>query len=213
MKKLPLSFYAREDVTQVARELLGRVLVTAVDGRITAGRIVETEAYKAFTDRASHAFGGRRTARNEDMYGPGGIAYVYLCYGMHHMMNVVTHKRNIPEAVLIRALEPLEGIKWMLARSGKKIVDHTLTKGPGNLTKAMGIDRQHSGIKLNGRQMYILEDTCPSDKEIGNSRRIGVDYAGKDALLPYRFFIRGNAHVSGPSALNKQIKISDREYR
>jgi DNA-3-methyladenine glycosylase len=203
MKKLPLSFYGREDVTQVARELLGQILVTAMDGRLTAGRIVETEAYKAFTDKASHAFGGRRTARNEDMYGPGGTAYVYLCYGMHYMMNVVTHKKDIPEAVLIRALEPLDGLTWMLARCKKQIADRTLTRGPGNLTKAMGIDRQYSGIKLNGRYIYILEDIHPAEKDIGTSRRIGVDYAGKDALLPYRFFIRGHACVSGPSALNK----------
>lgn len=203
MKKLPLSFFGREDVTQVARELLGQVLVTAVGGRITAGRIVETEAYKAFTDKASHAFGGRRTARNEDMYGPGGTAYVYLCYGMHHMMNVVTHKKDIPEAVLIRALEPLDGVTWMLARCRKQIADSKLTSGPGNLTRAMGIERSHSGIKLNGREIYFLEGNHPEEREIGKSRRIGVDYAGKDALLPYRFFIRGHACVSGPSALKK----------
>lgn len=203
MKKIPLSFYAGEDVLQVARDLLGKVLVTSLGGHVTSGRIVEAEAYKAFTDRASHAFGGRRTARNEHMYGPAGISYVYLCYGMHHMMNVVTNGEDTPEAVLIRAVEPLEGLSVMGKRCKKNSLDNTLTKGPGNLTRALGIGREHSGLKLTGRQLFILDDSAPGEDEIGVSRRIGVDYAGKDAMLPYRFYIKGNPFVSGPSALNK----------
>jgi DNA-3-methyladenine glycosylase len=204
MKKLPLSFYRREDVLQIAVELLGQVLVTSVNGKLTAGRIVETEAYKAFTDRASHAFGGRRTSRNEDMYGPGGTSYVYLCYGMHHMMNVVTNRRDVPEAVLIRALEPLEGIDLMLKRTGKSEGDKTLTRGPGNLTKALGITGVHSGAVLTaGPAICIVEGKGPLQTDIGVSRRIGVDYAGKDALLPYRFYIRGNPFLSGPGKINQ----------
>ena len=203
MKKLHVSFLGGGDVTDIARGLLGQVLVSCVRGKITAGRIVETEAYKAFIDRASHAFGGRRTPKNEHMYGQGGTAYVYLCYGMHHMMNIVTNAKDVPEAVLIRSLEPLEGIDVMLKRRKKKIYDDSLTRGPGNLTRAMGIQRGHSGISLNGNQIYLLQGQTPPETDIGISRRIGVDYAGKDAALPFRFFIRNNPFVSGPASLNK----------
>lgn len=203
MRKLPVSFYARPDVLQIARELLGQVLVTRIRGKVTAGRIVETEAYKAFTDKASHAYGGRRTARNEDMYGPAGISYVYLCYGMHHMMNVVTNVKDVPEAVLIRALEPLEGAAEMAKRCAKRETDKTLSRGPGNVTRAMAVEKSHSGIRLNSDVLFIAEGISPAQSDIGVSKRIGVDYAGSDALLPYRFFIRGNACVSGPRLLNK----------
>src|SRR5262245_31077719 len=145
MKKLPLQFYQRTDVIGIARELIGKIIVTKMDGTVTSGRIVETEAYIGLTDRASHSYEGRRTARNEHMYAPPGIAYVYICYGMHHLFNVVTNEKEMPDAVLIRALEPISGIDVMLKRTGKKVFDSTLTKGPGNAAKALGIFKQHSG--------------------------------------------------------------------
>ena len=124
-------FYDRKDVVQIARELLGKILVTQLDGIRSSGRIVETEAYAGVNDRASHAFGGRRTTRSEHLYGAPGTVYIYICYGMHHLFNVITNKKDIPHGVLIRALEPLEGMEQMLNRTGKPIADYTLTKGPG----------------------------------------------------------------------------------
>lgn len=198
-KKLPVSFFQRSDVLTVARELLGKILITGFDGIRTSGRIVETEAYRAFADRASHSFGGKRTPRNEHMYGAGGISYVYICYGLHHLMNVVTNRRDIPEAVLIRAIEPLEGIETMMARTGKeKLLDITLlTRGPGQVSRSLGIRKEHSGISLCGDEIFILEGSLKPDEETGISPRIGVDGAGDDARLPFRFYVKGNPYVSG----------------
>ncbi|MEI9935010.1 MAG: DNA-3-methyladenine glycosylase [Ferruginibacter sp.] len=198
MNKLTIEFYEREDVMQIARDLLGKILVTKFDGIITSGRIVETEAYVAITDKASHSFGGKRTARNEHMYASAGTTYVYICYGMHHLFNVVTNKKNVPDAVLIRAVEPIKGIESMLQRTGKKKLDYTLTKGPGNVGKALGISKLHSGLNILGNKIFIMEDDYfVSENEIGISKRIGVEGAGTSALLPYRFFIKGNKFVSG----------------
>jgi DNA-3-methyladenine glycosylase len=198
MKKLPLDFYLRNNVLQIAKDLLGKVVVTKWDGIITSARIVETEAYAGVMDRASHAYGARRTNRNDIMYAHGGVAYVYLCYGIHHLFNVVTNADGIPHAILIRAGEPLQGIKEMLKRTGKKELDNTLTRGPGNLSKALGIYTQHSGSSLLNKHLFIAEDDFSyNKKEISASPRIGVDYAGDDALLPYRFFVKGNPFVSG----------------
>jgi len=198
MKKLPQSFYRRDDVLQIARELLGKILVTRWNGICTSGRIVECEAYAGIPDKASHAAGGRRTRRNEIMYAAGGVSYVYLCYGIHHLFNIVTNKKEIPHAVLIRALEPLEGIDEMLKRTGKKEFDYTLTRGPGNLSKALGIRVNHSGKTLAGYEIFVATDKHTlADEQIGISPRIGVDYAGSDAALPYRFYIKGNPFVSG----------------
>jgi DNA-3-methyladenine glycosylase len=198
MQKLALSFYQRENVLQIAKELLGKILVTKWNGFVTSGRIVEVEAYAGAIDKASHAHGGKRTARNEVMYAEGGVAYVYLCYGIHYLFNVVTHNKDIPHAILIRALEPIKGIDRMLERTGKKKLDHTLTRGPGNLSKAMGLYISHSGHSLISKELFIEEDGFVySKKEIAASPRIGVDYAGTDALLPYRYYIKGNPFVSG----------------
>ena len=198
MKKLAIDFYKRENVLQVAEELLGKLLVTTKDGITTSGRIVECEAYAGIPDKASHAYGGRRTNRNEVMYGEAGVAYVYLCYGIHHLFNVVTHSKDIPHAILVRSLEPVKGIKDMLMRTGKKQVDNTLTRGPGNLSKALAIYTSDSGILLTGKNIFLAEDGFGYSKnEIFTSPRIGVDYAGKDALLPYRFYVKGNPFVSG----------------
>ena len=198
MKKLPLKFYARKDVVAVAKELIGKIVVTNLDGSVTSGRIVETEAYVAHIDKASHAFGGKRTARNEHMYAAAGTTYVYICYGMHQMLNVVTNKKNVPDAVLIRAVEPLQGIDMMLQRTGKQKLDFTLTKGPGNVGKALGIYKKHSGLHLLHDEIYLADDGFKiNENQIGTSGRIGVASAGADALLPYRFFVRGNKFVSG----------------
>ena len=198
MKKLPASFYQRENVLQISRELLGKLLVTKWNGGITSGRIVECEAYAGFFDRASHAAGGRRTKRNEIMYGKGGFAYVYLCYGIHHLFNVVTNAKNVPHAILIRALEPVKGIEKMLERTGKEKLDETLTRGPGNVSKALGIHTEHNGISLQSKELFLADDAVNySNDKIATSSRIGVEYAGPDARLPYRFYIKGNLFVSG----------------
>lgn len=198
MKKIPLSFYSRKNVVQIARDLLGKIVVTDIDGFITSGRIVETEAYVGFTDKASHSFGGRRTARNEHMYADAGTAYIYVCYGLHQMLNIVTNEKEIPDAVLIRAIEPVEGIEIMARRTGKLISDKTITRGPGNVGKALGIFKRHSGLHLLDEQIYLLDDGIKiSIEETGTSKRIGVESAGADALLPYRFYVKGNGYVSG----------------
>ena len=203
MKKLELDFYRRENVVQIARELLGKIVVTRWKGVITSGRIVEVEAYTGIIDKASHAFNGRRTSRNEIMYAAGGAAYVYLCYGIHHLFNVVTNGKEIPHAILIRGLEPVKGEDHMLKRSGTsrsyiKQADKLLTKGPGKLSKALGITTLHSGYSLVSNELFIAADGFSFTKnEIAVSPRIGVDYAGQDALLPYRFYIKGNLFVSG----------------
>lgn len=197
MKKLPVEFYDRPDVVTIAKELIGKIIVTKFDAVVTSGRIVETEAYIGLTDRASHSFGGRRTARNEYMYAGAGTAYVYICYGMHHLFNIVTNKKDIPDAVLIRALEPIKGIEQMLKRTGKKTIDNTLTRGPGNAAKALGISKGHSGINLVKNEIFITDDGFEVNKKIlGTSRRIGVESSGDAALLPYRFYIKGNPFVS-----------------
>jgi DNA-3-methyladenine glycosylase len=198
VKKLEADFYERKDVVKIAKELLGKILVTNWKGITTSGRIVESEAYAGIIDKASHASGGRRTNRNEIMYGEGGFVYVYLCYGIHHLFNVVTNSKEIPHAILIRALDPIEGIGQMLLRTRKKKLDHSLTRGPGNVSKALGILTKHSGLSLLSDRIFICDDGGSyGKKEIAASPRIGVDYAGKDALLPYRFYVKGNPFVSG----------------
>jgi DNA-3-methyladenine glycosylase len=195
--KLPLSFYQQTNVVMVAKQLIGKILVTQFNGVITAGRIVETEAYNGIIDKASHAYNGKRTNRTEVMYGNAGTAYVYLCYGIHHLFNVVTNTNDVPHAVLIRAIEPLTGIDIMLERTGKKKLDFTLTKGPGNVTKALGISTNNTGFNLLGDELFIADDgfSFPKSKII-TTARIGVDYAGEDALLPYRFIVQDNKYVS-----------------
>ena len=198
MKKLPIEFYDREDVVQIAQDLLGKILITKLDGVTTSGKIVETEAYIGLTDKASHSFGGKRTSRNEHMYAAPGIAYVYICYGMHHLFNVVSNKVNVPDAILIRAVEPLEGIDIMPQRTGKLKLDNTLTKGPGNVAKALGISKQHSGLNLLGNKIFIADAGINFDEnEIGVSKRIGIESAGAAAAYPYRFYVKGNKYVSG----------------
>ena len=194
---LPRSFYLRPDVVEVARDLLGKRLVTCFDGIVTSGIICETEAYAGVTDRASHTFGGRRTARTETMYAMGGTAYVYLCYGIHSLFNVVTNAENIPHAVLVRGIIPDEGQSTMLERSGKKKLDVRSGIGPGKVASLLGIHYSHSGLDLtagngSGQPPLIrIEDIGyhVNTDMIRTGTRIGVAYAGEDALLPYRFWL------------------------
>ncbi|RTL47568.1 MAG: DNA-3-methyladenine glycosylase [Sphingobacteriales bacterium] len=203
MQKLSLHFYQRNDVLQIAKDLLGKLLVTQFEQQLTIGRIVETEAYYGTTDKASHAYGGRYTQRTQTMYAAGGCAYVYLCYGIHHLFNVVTGPKNIPHAVLIRSIEPVTGINTMLQRMGKSMADYSIGRGPGNVSKALGIHRLHNGCLLNDKQLYIAEDGFVlNELDWIATKRIGVDYAGQDALLPYRFLIKGNPYVSGKKELD-----------
>lgn len=182
--KLPRSFYTRPDVVAIARELIGKVLVTRIEERMTAAIITETEAYAGVGDKASHAWNGRRTARTEVMYAQGGTAYVYLCYGIHHLFNVVTHVEGVPHAVLIRAVHPLEGVAHMRERRQGR----TTTDGPGTLSIALGIRTAHTGTDLLGDTIWIEDrDIIVPRRHIITGPRIGVDYAGADALLPYRF--------------------------
>jgi DNA-3-methyladenine glycosylase len=197
-KKLDHSFYNRKNVVQIAKELLGKILVTQFDGVRSSGRIVETEAYNGVEDRASHAFGGRRTARSEHIYGGAGTVYVYICYGMHHLFNVITNEKDIPHAVLIRALEPIEGVEYMLKRTGKLLSDYTLTKGPGNLALAMGMSKKHTGGDLFSEEIFIEDDGLRYKRDqIVTTKRIGVESAREDADLLYRFIVKGNPYVSG----------------
>jgi DNA-3-methyladenine glycosylase len=203
MQKLDSDFYNRADVVKIAKDLIGKVLVSQFGEVLTSGRIVETEAYAGVIDKASHAYGGRRTNRTEVMYRKGGVAYVYLCYGIHYLFNVVTNVTDTPHAVLIRALEPLKGVETMLARTRKKVADYTLTKGPGNVSKALGIDTGHTGWDLMSDDLFIAADGfTPKRKDIVATPRIGVDYAGEDAKLPYRFILDGSPYVSG-----KKVKL------
>jgi DNA-3-methyladenine glycosylase len=203
MNILPLSFYLRPDVVLIARELLGKVLVTKWNGEYTSGRIVETEAYAGELDRASHAYRGI-TPRTTVMFGEGGVAYVYLCYGIHQMFNIVTNVRGTAHAILIRAVEPIEGVDVMLRRTGKKVLDNTITRGPGNVGKAFGFHTSQCGFSLQSKELFIADDGyAPDEKTIRVSPRIGVDYAGEHALFDYRFYIEGNSYVSGKKKVSK----------
>jgi DNA-3-methyladenine glycosylase len=191
VKKIDKSFYLGEDVIQIARDLLGKYLFTRMDHEgITGGIIVETEAYAGITDKASHAYGDRRTARTEVMYMEGGVAYVYLCYGIHSLFNIVTNKRNIPHAVLIRGIKAVEGLEIMQRRAGKKNINLLNGIGPGNVSKLLGIHYSHSGESLLGDKIWLEDKGMKVQAgKIMTGKRVGVDYAAEDALLPYRFRI------------------------
>ncbi len=196
-EKLSREFYTRCDTLLVARDLLGkRLVVPAPDGARMAGRIVETEAYMGAEDKASHAFGNRRTARTAMMFCEGGVAYVYLIYGMYYQFNVVTGVESVPDAVLIRAVEPEEGLELMRSRRPVK-QDRNLTSGPGKLCAAFGLNRSYNGADLLGEQLWIEQgarDVKPN--EIVAGPRIGIAYAEEFVEKPWRFWVRGNLYVS-----------------
>lgn len=192
MKPLPRSFYARPVLT-VAREAIGKILVhDTPEGRV-AGRIVEAEAYRGPEDRAAHSFGGRRTARTEAMFGPPGYAYVFFVYGMHWHVNLVTTAVDEPHAVLIRAVEPLEGLALMAERRGLSQGTRDLTNGPGKLCEAFAIGKACYGADLCAGPLFLSHGTEP---KVARAPRIGVDYAGAWAARPWRFFERASPWVS-----------------
>ena len=197
MSKLSADFYQRDDVLLISRELLGKVLYTNFHGKLTSGIIVETEAYAGVTDKASHAYGGRRTKRTKTMYASGGTVYVYLCYGVHHLFNIVTNNENIPHVVLIRAIQPLDGIDIILQRRKRKKVDRSLTAGPGSLTRALGITVKDSGTLLMDNLIWLEDQNIQiNNQDILANPRVGVQYARKDANNPWRFRIKGNPWTS-----------------
>ncbi|AZI27146.1 DNA-3-methyladenine glycosylase [Pedobacter sp. G11] len=198
--KLSRGYYLNEDVLHLAKDLLGKVLFTNVKGEVSAGIIVETEAYFGISDKASHAYGGRRTNRTETMFSEGGVAYVYLCYGMHNLFNVVSSKINDPHAILIRAIEPLIGKELMEERRKMVFAKPAISSGPGSAAKALGIDRSFNAKDLTGNEIWIEDHQISmDDNEIMAVPRVGIAYAQEHAALPWRFYIKGNKYVSKPN--------------
>ena len=197
-QRLSLSFYTREDILKISKELLGKVLVTTFDGQRSSGIIVETEAYRAPEDKASHAYNNRRTNRTDIFYSRGGVAYVYLCYGIHHLFNVITGPKETPHAILIRAVEPLEGIPLMLTRRNHNKLRPQLSAGPGVMSKALGIDRSHTGMSLvsQNNPIWIEERPTLDETQIITTTRIGIDYAEEYANKPWRFYIKDSKWIS-----------------
>ncbi len=196
MKKLSREFYTRSDVLEVARDLLGkRLVVPTRSGARVAGIIVETEAYRGPEDKASHAYSGRRTRRTETMFGVGGTAYVYFVYGMYYQFNVVTNVEDVPHAILVRAVEPVEGSDIIRRRRPGRF-EPELTSGPGRLCVALGIDRKFDKADLLGDRVWIEEGVTVSRRQIACGPRIGIDYAAEWAKKPWRFWIRDNPFVS-----------------
>lgn len=195
--KLSEAFYRQSDVVKIARQLVGKVLCTNINNQLTKGIITETEAYRGRGDKACHASGGTRTDRTETMYKSGGIAYIYLCYGIHHLFNVVTNAEDKADAVLIRAIKPIAGKKMMLQRRNAEEIAPVLTAGPGRLTQAMGITKEHDTTSLAANKVWITDGGNEfSEEELIAKPRIGVQYAGEDADLPWRFYPKSCSWVS-----------------
>lgn len=197
MNPLPLSYYQNDDVVFLAKDLLGKKLCTKIDGKLTSGIITETEAYCGRNDKACHANNGKRTARTEVMFQQGGKSYVYLCYGVHNLFNITSNIDGLADAILVRAIQPLDGVEIMLERRNKTSLHKSLSSGPGTLTKALAIDRSFYGADLQGPDIWI-EDIGQqlSPSEVVETTRIGVDYAGEDSLRPWRFYIKDSDWVS-----------------
>lgn len=188
MSRIKASYYTNPDVVFLAKDLIGKTLCTNINNKLTCGIITETEAYAGVIDKASHAYGGRRTNRTETMYSKGGVSYVYLCYGIHRLFNIVTNSNDIPHAILIRAIYPIKGIEEIVIRRGIKF-SNNLCVGPGKVSQALGIDLIHNNISLTGKEIWIQDDHINiKESDIHVGLRIGVDYAGEDAKLPYRFW-------------------------
>lgn len=200
MPKLPLAFYRQEDVVSVAKQLLGKKLFTKIDGVVTGGIITETEAYDGAIDKACHAYGGKYTHRTATMFLGGGVTYVYLCYGIHHLLNVVSGIEGNPQAVLIRAIEPVVGIETMLQRRKMDKLAPRITAGPGALSQALGIDKKLNAKDLSDNEIWIEDFESYEDEHIVATTRIGVAYAQEHALWPFRFYVKGNKFVSKPNS-------------
>ena len=196
--KLSRSFFQSDDVVSLAKKLLGCSLWTQDEGIITAGIIVETEAYDGLTDRATHAFAGRRTPRTEIFYHSGGCAYTYLCYGIHTLFNIITGPEEVPQAILVRAVEPSHGINIMLERRNQTSLKRNTAGGPGLVSQALGITRNDYGIALDGNRIWLTSgnSTNFAEDHILATPRVGINYAGKDARLPWRFRIAGSRWTS-----------------
>ncbi len=194
-EKLDPSFFQSGDVVGLSKKLIGCKLSTFIDNKLTSGIITETEAYAGQGDKACHAHLGRFTKRTSVMYEPGGIAYIYLCYGIHHLFNIVTNTKGHADAILIRAVEPIDGIDIMLERRQKTNLDKSLTSGPGNLTKALGLKKTHNAESVCSGNIWI-EPKTTEIKNIVETTRIGIDYAEEDALLPWRFYDADSKFVS-----------------
>ena len=188
LNKIPLDFFLNDNVQKIAKDLLGKIIYTNINGNISSAIITETEAYQGPEDKASHAYNNKRTKRTETMYKNGGCCYVYLCYGIHYLFNIVTNKKNIPHAVLIRAGKVHSGLKFIKKRRGNNIATLKLLQGPGNFAKGLGINMDLNGMYLNKNQIWI-ENNLIRGKEIKESPRIGVDYAEEDALLLWRYIL------------------------
>lgn len=197
MKKIPLSYYRHNDVVFLAKDLIGKKICTHFNDEFTSGIITETEAYSGRSDKACHAHAGRRTKRTEIMYQNGGVAYVYLCYGIHHLLNFVTNGEDLADAILIRAIEPTDGIDVMLKRRNKKTANKTLTAGPGSLSQALGISTKDYGLELDSDHLWLEEGPQKiKEKDIESTTRVGIDYAEEDALLPWRFYLKTSEFVT-----------------
>lgn len=191
--KIKGEFYLQDDVVAIARELIGKFLFSGIDGSITGGIITEAEAYAGAEDKASHAYGGRPTGRTEIMFHQGGVAYIYLCYGIHSLFNVVTNKSDIPHAVLIRGIYPTTGIPKILNRRKREKLTKDISDGPGKVSLSLGLHFSMTGESLTGNKIWLEDrDVKIPEKFIHVSPRIGVDYAEEDAKLPYRFVIKPN---------------------
>ena len=204
MNLLPQSYYQRSDILMLSRDLLGKIIISRINGETTAGRIVETEAYRAPEDRGSHAYGNKKTQRTETVFRKGGHTYIYLCYGIHHLCNVVSGGEGIAHAILIRAIEPIDGIEVMHKRRGIKKPDYNLTNGPGKWTQAMGITTSSNNIKYYAKKSPIqIHDADPiPESEIISSPRVGIAYAQAWAHMPWRYRIKNNKWTSKPDQVN-----------
>lgn len=195
--KLSRSFYRQQNVVQISRGLIGKVICTHIQNQLTAGMITETEAYCGRNDKACHANNGLRTGRTEVMYGPPGHAYIYLCYGIHHLFNVVTNREGLADAVLVRSIQPVEGESFILGRRGMKELKPIVSNGPGKLTQALGITTFDDGTDLMGNRIWIEDRGHPIlDSQIIASTRIGVEYAGDHAKRPWRFYLKNSTWIS-----------------
>lgn len=207
MHKIPLDYYRNTDTLELARDLIGKLIFTqTIKNQVCGGIITETEAYLGAGDKASHAYNYRRTPRTQTMYMPGGVTYIYLCYGIHHLFNIVCQKSDIPHAVLIRGIFPVFGKEIMMKNTGKNALQPL--NGPGKLTKALGITTQHNNTQLDGNTIWLEDHKIKiSDNNITVTPRIGIDYAGEDSSLPYRFVVKDIKKLANqlPQHIRQQI--------
>lgn len=201
--KLPRSFYTGDDVLIISKQLLGKTLCTYINKQLTKATITEVEAYCGRTDEGCHAYPNRKTKRTEVMYKQGGFTYVYICYGIHTMLNVVTNKEGLANCILIRGVEPIEGEDFAYQRRGLKKYNYKIATGPGCVGKAMGINIIHYGVDLLGDTIWIEDSQNLKENEIGISQRIGMNFDGPDKYLPWRFFMKNNKWVSKLKASDK----------